>query len=77
MGGTGVRYTGNNIRADIIAGRHFCTAVVTHLFYTQALVRAGRIAIINPEEGTDFHFLAGMNQGNTVFRCQYGNFAGT
>ena len=45
-------------------------AFITHLLYIHTLVGGGRIAVVYPEERTDFHFVAGLLKDFNTFRSQ-------
>ncbi len=38
------------------------TAVVAHSFYVYAFIACGRVAVVNPQERTDFHFFLRLLQ---------------
>ena len=71
----GIRNTGNNIRLHIVPLRHLGSAVVAHLLHADPFVGAGRIAVIDPEESTDFHLLSRLHQRHTVGIRQHHNLA--
>ena len=71
----GVWYAGDDIRFDIVTFCQICSAVVAHFFYADSLVRAGRVAIINPEKSTDFHLFSRSHQCFYTFRCHDVNLA--
>jgi len=58
MSKTGIGNTCNGVRFHSVALCQFSTAVVAHLFYTDALIGRSRIAVVNPEERTYFHVFA-------------------
>ena len=70
MGRTGVRHAGHyiNIYTVIIPFCQGFAAVITHLLHRNALITGGRIAVVDPEEGTDPHFPAGIGQSGDPFR---------
>ena len=60
MRDTGIRDSGYQIRAYgliVTFGKH-TTAVVPHFLDVDSFVAGGRITVVNPQERTDFHFLA-------------------
>ena len=61
---TGIRHAGHNIGPDAacVPSGESGAAVIAHLFHADTLVGGGRIAVVNPEEGTDPHFFAGSRQ---------------
>ena len=48
------------VRLYVISFCHQGTAVVTHLFNADAFIRTARITVVNPEERTYLHLLAGI-----------------
>ena len=76
---TGVWDTGYDIRIyfSFISFCQQCTAVITHFFYVYAFVTGSRITIVNPQERTDFHFLARRNERFHTLRGDVYNLAGT
>ena len=62
VGDAGVRDAGHNVGADVIflipAGQE-ASALVAHLLHVDPLVGGGGIAVVDPEEGADFHLLPG------------------
>ena len=71
MGNAGIRNTGYNVRVHGIAVslcKHASTAVA-HLLYIYTFIRGCRISVVNPEEGTDLHFLSGLNQSFDFVCC--------
>ena len=76
MGDSGIRHTGYGIRLHMIACRHFFSAEIAHLFHTGSFIGAGRITIIYPEKGADFHILARLYQGSYLLRSNNSNFTG-
>ena len=67
---TGVGNTRNEIGLDhalISLGKAFA-AVITHFFNGHAFVRGGRIAVVDPKEGTDLHLIVGTSdRADAVF----------
>ena len=65
MGRTGIRNACRTVRMNVVimvtAGKIF-SAVIAHGFYVYALIAGRRIAVINPQEGTDFHFFLRLLQ---------------
>ena len=62
MGNTGIRYTSHGVRMCVIPFCEQSTAGITHLFHADAFIGGRRIAVIDPQEGTDLHVLAGLYQ---------------
>ena len=58
MRDTGIRDAGYQIGVGMIAFGKHTTAVVPHFLDVDSLVAGGRITVVNPQERTDFHFLA-------------------
>ena len=77
MGNSGIGHTSYRIRCHIIPLCHTGSTVTAHLFYTDTLVDAGRISIIDPQKCTDLHILSGSSQCTDFLRCHYHNLAGT
>ena len=73
---TGVRNACNQIRFGVIAsGKHF-SAGIAHGLHIDSLIGGGRIAVVNPEEGTDFHLLPRCAQRFDSLRSHKYNLAG-
>ena len=77
MGNSGIGHTSYRIRCHIIPLCHTGSTVTAHLFYTDTLIDAGRISIIDPQKCTDLHILSGSSQCTDFLRCHYHNLAGT
>ena len=75
MGGTGIRYTGYDIRLYMITLRKLGATLITHFFNTDSFVRGRRISIIYPQEGTDFHVFSRLYQRPHTFRCHHCNLS--
>ena len=71
---TGIRNARNNIRLYIVSFRHFCAAVITHLFHTDPFIGACRISVVYPEERADLHIFSRLHERHTVFMRQDDNF---
>ena len=80
MCGTGIRYTGylggvHDAFFPVTLGKGGAAAI-THFLYVDALVGRGRITVVNPEEGTDFHFLARRSLDFHAVFVEENDFAG-
>ena len=62
--------SGNSIRVNIvlIAAGKIAAAVVAHSLNVYAFVAGSRVAVVNPEEGTDFHLFTRLLE-NLHFVC--------
>ena len=58
MRDTGIWDSGYQIGVGLIAFGKHTTAVVPHFLDVDSFVAGGRITVVNPQERTDFHFLA-------------------
>ena len=76
MSNTGIRYTGHGVRMCVIPLCKQSTAGITHLFHADAFIGGRRVAVIDPQEGTDLHILAGLYQCYHAFGGNHGDFAG-
>ena len=79
---TGIRHTGYGVRMYVRRFLHIPTgqcgaAAIAHFLHADSLVRGGRISVIDPQEGTDFHVLTGLYQGTDAFGGDDGDLAGT
>ena len=79
MGNTGIRHTGYDIRLDRVCVTlcQHTAALVAHFLDVDALIGGGRITIVYPEEGADFHLLAGRAEGFYTVRCDKCDFCRT
>ena len=80
VGRAGVRDTGDHvgvIGGQAVAAGHVLTALVPHGLDGDTLVFGGRIAVVDPQERADLHFIAGFHQYGDAVRGQDVDLPGT
>ena len=79
VGSSTVRNSGDSIRVNIVlvAACKITAAVVAHCFNVYALVAGSRVAVVNPEEGTDLHFLTRLLENFHLISIKENNFCRT
>ena len=76
VGRAGIGHTGHGVGMGVIPAGQHGAAVIAHLLHADPLVGGGGVAVVHPQEGADFHVLAGLYQGLYALWGDNGNLPG-